>query len=179
MNKITIPIASILVEELKKSKNETIVLLASFSRNGFEIGCCSDEIIKNNTGLSHDVIQDTYKNLIEKNRFQKDIQSRLMRFGQVIASDILIKELSVYISVNQEKFNQDFYGVIQKLNKSQGTLFLECIDQSYRVLCNNPNSLVFSLSVGSSIKFKGCLLEQNKDEVTIWMDEHNVESCEI
>ena len=47
-------------------KNKTIdmlVVAACLARNGFEIGCCSDEIIEVRTNLSPDSIQQSFKRL--------------------------------------------------------------------------------------------------------------------
>ena len=53
-------------------KNKTIdmlVVAACLARNGFEIGCCSDEIIEVRTNLSPDSIQQSFKRLAREGIF--------------------------------------------------------------------------------------------------------------
>ena len=75
MNKVTM---TLFHDFLQNFKNKTIDMLvaACLARNGFEIGCCSDEIIQDRSNLSPDGIQQSFKRLAREENFLREIRTK-------------------------------------------------------------------------------------------------------
>ena len=176
MNKITIPFFADILTYFHTSKYELPILLACLARNGEEEGCCSDEIISNRTGLSSDIIQQTFKSLIEKGQFIPTKGSDRRRCGKVNINNNFKKKYWPDLFIKKNDFRDTFFGKIEEIQIASERLFLiSPTGQKYVVFLTNPHSVILHLPLGLFISFKGHLIENNKEIIYVWMDEKTIE----
>jgi hypothetical protein len=157
-------------------KNKTIdmlVVAACLARNGFEIGCCSDEIIEVRTNLSPDSIQQSFKRLTREGIFLREIRTKYKKRHGKIKIDDFKNKYSYLCSPHSCVDN--FRGIVTKIETQESRIFLEGEKkQQYVVFSQDSESVIFCLSIGVKITFEGSVLDNSTEPIAIWLNDNSI-----
>ena len=175
MDKIKIAIFADLLKLFPAGSTDLVVVMACFARNGFEVGCCSDLIISDKTGLSYKCIQSSFVRLKDRKIFVDIKRIKRERWGKICIDDYKKTHSSSLLSMPYtNNYSDIFTGTITKIDKEQSKIFLEDDNSHSIAFCFNSSSIIFALTLGTQITFKGSLITQETGILMIYMDEKSV-----
>jgi hypothetical protein len=178
MNKTTIPLFNDYLKIFYKKSTDSMVVMACLARNGFEYGCCSDSIIHNKTGLSNGCIQSSFFRLRDQRIFVEGDKIGKERYGKIDINDNFPQKYLPLLLSNTTVHSNSFKGIIKEIDKTVSRIILEGENNhKYIALCLNNKSIVFCTPIGTSIRFRGSLINQDTNTI-VWMDERSVEFCD-
>ena len=178
MDKITVPL---FYDYLKIFHNniDSGVVMACIARNGFEYGCCSDDIIRSKTNLSKRSIQSSFLRLKNQQLFLNSKKVENKRYGKIVVNNDFLQKYSSLLVSSTNIHRNSFTCTVKKLNKEQSKIFLEGDDKrQYIAFCLNNRSIAFYLPIGIKIIFSGSLINCTNDITTIWIDDKTIECYE-
>ena len=167
MNKVTSVFCRDLLE--KYSKNQLIVMLACFSRNGFTSGLATNEILNHKSHLSYRTIEKELPELAKDGeilisfngkRRCVEIVSETFQNHHKILSYFLLKECKQY------------KGQLVKADKVQSCIFIQNNQVVYKCIIREK-SPIFYVPIGNICSFNGYLIIPSENNLiqTIWIDE--------
>lgn len=169
MDQVAIPFYHDLLNFFKKQHNETLILMACYTRNVDQFGCCSNKIINKRTGLCDDTIQRGFDNLVQNNQFQVKKCWKNTRYGKILDRTFL----EIYPRhLEQSKFHNCFMGRVVDINPIQKTVsIISFEDKQYIIHCLRITSPIFFLPLGTFIQFNGHVLENLNSCVNVLIQE--------